>query len=255
MACGACDAPVATRVDDCSLWQAVRLGSDAVHRVPVDGPRPAPLSWAEPAETEEATPLFEPIATWGGLSGTDHYWSWSPRWEAAAGHALAHLLVASQGRPVKVPDGVATDVFQRALDALLPAAAPKRRAVLAGPELPSPGADADILLVPVHPRTGRTWTPEGPTASARLVPLPLGVWLSLVSPPPYLPVPASGRMPRDELRDDPLPLLPCRPFRVDRATFERTLVRLPAARRPWLRAILENLGHDTSPDLVQAVGP
>ncbi len=154
---------------------------------------------------------------------------------------------------MKVPDGVATAVFQRTLDALLPAAAPKRRAVLAGPELPSPDADADILLVPIHPRTGRTWTPEGPTASAYLVPLPLGVWLTLVSPPPYPPVPASGRMPRDELRDDPLPLLPRSPFWADRRTFERTLVRLPAVRSLWLRTILENLDHDTSPDLVQAV--
>lgn len=255
MACEACDSPVATRVDDCSLRQAVRLASDAVHRVPVDGTHPAPLSWTGLAETEEAMPLFEPIATWGGRSGTDHSWSWSPRWEAATGHAIAHLLVASEGQPVKVPDGVATVVFQRALDALLPTGAPERRAVLAGPELPSPDAEADILLVPVHPRTGRTWTPEHPTASARLVPLPLGAWLSLVSPAPSLPVPASGRMPRDELRDDPLPLLPCRPFRVDRPTFERTVVRLPAVRSPWLRTILENLDHDTSPDLVQAVGP
>ncbi|MFF7491654.1 hypothetical protein [Streptomyces rubiginosohelvolus] len=255
MVCEACDAPVATRVDDCSLWQAVRLGSDAVHRVPVDGTHPAPLSWAELVETEEATPLFELIATWGGRWGTSHYWSWSPRWEAAAGHALAHLLVASQGRPVEVPDGAATEVFQRALDVLLPAGAPKRRAALAGPELPWPEADADILLVPIHPRTGRTWTPEDPTASAHLVPLPLGVWLTLVSPLPYLPLPAAGRMPRDVLRDDPLPVLPHSPFWIDRRTFEHTLVRLPAVRSPWLRTILENLDRNASPDLVQAVAP
>ncbi|MGW4179488.1 hypothetical protein [Streptomyces rubiginosohelvolus] len=255
MVCEACDAPVATRVDDCSLWQAVRLGSDAVHRVPVDGTHPAPLSWAELVETEEATPLFEPIATWGGRWGTSHYWSWSPRWEAAAGHALAHLLVASQGRPVEVPDGAATEVFQRALDVLLPAGAPKRRAALAGPELPWREADADILLVPIHPRTGRTWTPEDPTASAHLVPLPLGVWLTLVSPLPYLPLPAAGRMPRDVLRDDPLPVLPLSPLWIDRRTFEHTLVRLPAVRSPWLRTILENLDRNASPDLVQAVAP
>ncbi|MET8646160.1 hypothetical protein ABZX69_26545 [Streptomyces sp. NPDC004074] len=249
MVCEACDLPVATRVDDCSLWQAVRLSSDAVHRVPVDGIHAAPLSWAELAQKGEKTPPFEPIAPWGGRSGSNHSWSWSPRWEAAAGHALAHLLVASQGQPVKVPGGLTTDVFQRALDALLPAGPPKRRAVLAGPGQPSPDADVDILLVPVHPQTGRTWTPAGPTASAYPVPLPLGVWLWLVSPQPYLPVPASGRIPHDVLRDDPLPPLPNYLFRADRKTFQHTLVRLPAVRSPWLRTVLENLTRGTSTDL------
>lgn len=56
MACEACDLPVATRVDDCSLWQAVRLSSDAVRRVPVDGVHAAPLSWAELTEKGESTP-------------------------------------------------------------------------------------------------------------------------------------------------------------------------------------------------------
>lgn len=132
MACESCDLPVAARVDDCSLWQMVRLDPDAVRRIPVDpggGAPAAPLSWAELVEQGEETPLFEPIATWGGPSGPGHYWSWSPRWEAAAGHALAHLLVASEGRPVEVPGGLAADVFQRALDVLLPAGAPKRREI------------------------------------------------------------------------------------------------------------------------------
>ncbi|HEY9332454.1 MAG TPA: hypothetical protein VIS09_30135 [Streptomyces sp.] len=250
MACETCGLPVATRVDDCSLWQAVRLSPDAVHRIPVDGTPVAPLSWTELAEQGEEIPLFEPIATWGGPLGPSHYWSWSPRWEAAAGHALAHLLVASRGEPVRVPDGTATDVFQRALDTLLPAGAPKRRAVLAGPGRPSPGADADILLVPIHPQTGRTWTPEGPAASLYLVPLPLGVWLWLVSPQRHLPVPASGRIPQDVLRDDPLPMLPHSLFRADRGTFEHTLVRLPAVRSPWLRTILEGRTHGMSTVLV-----
>lgn len=249
MACETCDLPVATRVDDCSLWQAVRLSPDAVHRVPVDGVHAAPLSWAELAEKGEKTPPFEPIATWGERLGSNPYWSWSPRWEAAAGQALAHLLVASQGQPVKIPGGLTADLFQRALDALLPAGPPKRRAVLAGPGQPSPDAGVDILLVPVHTQTAQTWTPASPTASAYLVPLPLGVWLWLVSPQPYLPVPASGRIPQDVLRDDPLPLLPNRLFRADRETFLHTLVRLPAVRRPWLRTIVENLTRNTSADL------
>ena len=245
MACEACDLPVATRVDDCSLWQVVRLSPDAVRRVPVDGIHAVPASWAELVENGEKTPPFEPIATWGGRSGSNHYWSWNPRWEAAAGHALAHLLVASQGHPVTVPGGLAADVFQRALDTLLPAGPPKRRAVLAGPGQPSPDAGVGILLVPVHPQTGQTWSPAGPTASAYLVPLPLGVWLWLVSPQPYLPVPASGRLPQDVLRDDPLPLLPNYLFRVDAGTFRHTLVRLPAVRSPWLSTIAENLTKGT----------
>ncbi|MCX5269510.1 hypothetical protein [Streptomyces sp. NBC_00199] len=249
MACEACDLSVANRVDDCSLWQAVWLSPDAVHRGPVDGIHAAPLSWAELAEKGERTPPFEPIATWGGRPGTNHYWSWNPQWEAAAGQALAHLLVASQGQPVTVPGGLTSVVFQRALDALLPSGPPKRRAVLAGPGQPFPDAGVDILLVPVHPQTGRTWTPAGPTASAHLVPLPLGVWLWLVLPQPYLPVPASGRIPQDVLRDDPLPLLPTHLFRADRGTFQHTLVRLPAVRSPWLRTILENLTQDASADL------
>ncbi|MFD0374294.1 hypothetical protein [Streptomyces sp. NPDC127112] len=249
MACQACGLPVATRVDDCSLWQMVRLGPDVVHRVPVDGVHAAPLSWAELAEKGEKTPPFEQIATWGGRLGPNHYWSWSPQWEAAAGHALAHLLIASEGQPVEVPDGLTADVFQRALDTLLPTGTLKRRAVLAGPGRPSPDAGVDILLVPVHPRTGRTWTPADPTTPACLVPLPLGVWLWLASPEPDLPVPASGRIAHDVLRDDPLPLLPHHPFRADRGTFHHTLVRLPAVRSPWLRTILENLTQSTSAGL------
>ncbi|MET9145256.1 hypothetical protein [Streptomyces sp. NPDC004042] len=246
MACETCGLPVATRIDDCSLWQAVRLSPDAVHRVPVDGVHAEPLSWAELTENGEMTPPFEPIATWGGRLGTGHYWSWSPQWEAAAGHTLAHLLVASQGQPVKVPDGLTTDVFQRALDTLLPAGTPKRRAVLAGPGRPAPDAGADILLVPVHPQTGQTWALAGPAATAYPVPLPLGVWLWLVCPQPYLPVTASGRMPQDVLRDDPLPMLPHQLFRPDRGTFQHTLVRLPAARSPRLRSVLENLKQGAS---------
>ncbi|MEU1696442.1 hypothetical protein [Streptomyces hirsutus] len=249
MVCEACDLPVATRVDDCSLWQAVRLSSDAVHRVLVDGVHAAPLSWAELAEKGESTPPFKPIATWGGRFGSGHYWSWSPQWEAAAGQALAHLLAASQGQPVKVSNDLTADVFQRALDALLPVGPPTRHAVLAGPGRPSPDAGVDIFLVPVHPQTGQTWAPAGPAAAACLVPLPLGVWLWLVSPQPYLPVPASGGIPQDVLHDDPLPPRPHYLFRADRGTFQHTLVRLPAVRSSWMRTILENLTQDRLADL------
>lgn len=138
MACEKCGLPVASRIDDCSLWQAVWLAPKAVRRIRVDGGDSAPLSRAELLEEGMCTPPFEPVATWGSRLGPNHFWSWSPQWEAAAGRALAHLLAASEGRRVTVPDGLSKEVFQRALDALLPAGPPARRAVLAGPGQPTP---------------------------------------------------------------------------------------------------------------------
>ncbi|WP_328491564.1 hypothetical protein OHS59_01615 [Streptomyces sp. NBC_00414] len=240
MACATCGLPVASRIDDCSLWQAVWLAPNAVRRHRVDDADTVPLSWAELPAEGKGTPPFEPVDRWGSRVGPDHWWSWSPQWEAAAGRALAHLLVASEGRPVTVPDGLTAEVFQRALDALLPAGPPARRAILAGPGQDAPDTDADILLVPVHPQTGKTWTPAGPAASAYPVPLPFGVWLWLALPEQYLPVPASGGMPDGVLRDDPPAPHPGHLFRTDPEAFRHTLVRLPAVRSPWLREILEN---------------
>ena len=239
MACESCGLAVASRIDDCSLWQAVWLAPNAVRRrLLVDADDDAPLPWGELAVEGKGTPPFEPITRWGSRAGSNHWWSWSPRWEAAAGRALAHLLVASEGRSVTVPDGLISEVFQRALDALLPGGLPARRAVLAGPGLPAPDADADILLVPDHPQTGETWTHTGP---AYAVPLPYGVWLWLASPEPGLPNPASGGMPHGVLRDNPPTPRPGYLFRADSGAFQHTLVRLPASGSPWLREILENL--------------
>ncbi|MEU1075156.1 MULTISPECIES: hypothetical protein [unclassified Streptomyces] len=241
MACAACGLPVASRIDDCSLWQAAWLAPNAVRRILLDGADSVPLTWTELLQAENPTPAFEPIATWGARRGRNHFWSWSPQWEAAAGRALAHLLAASQDAPVTVPDGLSKEVFQRALDALLPAGPPARRAVLAGPGRPVPDTGADIVLVPTHPQTGQTWTPAGPAASACPVPLPFGVWLELAFPKPHLSIPASGGMPDGVLRDDPPPPRPGYLFRADPGAFQRTLVRLPAVRSPWLREILDNL--------------
>ncbi|EFL12894.1 hypothetical protein [Streptomyces sp. C] len=244
MACEACGLPVASRIDDCSLWQAVWFAPDAVHRLPVapaDDAESDVSSWAELLEEGRATPPVEPITSWASLRGLDHWWSWSPRWEAAAGRALAHLLAAADGRPVTVPGGLAAEVFQRALDALLPAAGPARRAVLAGPGLPAPDADADMVLVPTHPQTGVPWSPAGPAASAYRVPLPFGVWKWMAFPERQLGLPASGTMPDGVLRDDPPAPRPDHLFRADAGTFHHTLVRLLAARGPRLREILDNL--------------
>lgn len=240
MACEACGLPVASRIDDCSLWQAVWLAPDAVRRLPVDTADTAMLSWAELLVEGKGTPPIEPISRWGSLRGLDHWWSWSPQWEAAAGRALAHLLAASDGQPVAVPHGLIAAVFQHALDALLPAGPPARRAVLAGPGLPDPDPEADIVLVPTHPQTGEPWSPA---ASAYPVPLPFGMWMWMAFPEPDLRLPASGTMPDGVLRDDPPGPRPHHPFRADPGTFQHTLVRLPAVRSPWLREILENLTH------------
>ncbi|MET9223354.1 hypothetical protein ABZX65_31985 [Streptomyces sp. NPDC003300] len=237
MVCEVCGLPVATRIDDCSLWQAVWLAPDAVRRVRVDGDDAVPLSWGELAAHGRSTPPVVPITAWGSSSGLYHRWSWNPQWEAAAGRALAHLLVASGGRTVALPNGLARDVFQRALDTLLPAGPAALRADFAGPGLS--GADADILFVPTHPQTGEIWSPD---ASAQCVPLPFGVWLSLALPEPApLPLIASGVMPDGVLRDEPLAPHPGTPFRIDQNAFEYALVRLPAVRRPWLRRILDHL--------------
>jgi hypothetical protein len=145
------------------------------------------------------------------------------------------------GRPVTVQEGLAEEVFQRAMDALLPVGPPMQGAVLAGPGQPAPDTDADILFVPIHPQTGPIWSPPGSAASAYRVPLPFGVWRWMICPEPHLPTLASGVMPDGVLRDDPPAPRPRQLFRADSGTFQRTLVRLPAARAPWLRQILENL--------------
>jgi hypothetical protein len=245
MACLACGLPVATRIDDCSLWQAVWLAPGSVRRVLVDEAGAAPLSWEELLDEGKGTPPFEPIAAWGAQGGSRCRWSWSPQWEAAAGRALAHLLAASGGQPLDVPGGLAADVFQRALDALLPVGPPEQRAALAGPRQP-PEADAGTLLVPAHPQTGQAWAPAGLAASACLVPLPLGVWLWMASPQPQL---VADRIPRDMGGDDPPLQCPDRPFTADPEAFRHALVRLPAVRSPWLRSILENLTHHTAAGL------
>jgi hypothetical protein len=63
MACLACGLPVASRIDDCSLWQAVWLAPRSVRRVPVGDADAALLTWEELLEEGKSTPPFEPIAT------------------------------------------------------------------------------------------------------------------------------------------------------------------------------------------------
>ncbi|MCB5163923.1 hypothetical protein LG634_03610 [Streptomyces bambusae] len=255
MACAACGVPVATRIDDCSLWQAVWLEPTAVRGLPVEGAEAAPLTWAEVLAAGERVPPYGPVVSWGDRPRPATWWSaWSPQWEAAAGRALAHLLVASGGQPVAVPDGLAAEVFQPALDALLPTGPATRHAVLAGPDLPVPGAGADVLLVPTHPQTGETWAPAAAHTCAYRVPLPFGVWFALAFPQADLPDLPAGRLPAGVSRDEDQPLAPPRPhhpFQVDFGILQQTLVRLPAVRRPWLRDILDDTRRHTSAGMIQ----
>ena len=229
LACARCGRPVATRIDDCSLWQAVWLAPDAVRRLPVDGPAPRTVGWETLAEECEGTPPIEPPGVW------------SPLWEAAVGEALAHLLAASEGAPVAVPDGLAADTFGRALDALLPPGPPARSAVLAGPGLPVPDPAPDLVVVPRHPQTGEVWQPPGGTGNRPVVPLAADVWVHLAfhRERPLLPV--TGGLPDGVLRDDPPPMRPWGPFCPDSGVFLNTLARLPAVRRPWLRRIYDRV--------------
>ncbi|MGC0417962.1 hypothetical protein [Embleya sp. AB8] len=225
LACERCGRAVAARVDDCSVWQAVRLAPDAVLRRPVDGPTRPALDWETFARE------------WPGRPPLDQSGRWDLRWEAAAGVALAHLVVASAGAPVTVPDGLVAATFRRALDRLLPPGPPAKHAALAGPGLPAPDPVLDIALVPIHPYTGETWQPPGGTVSA--VPVSADVWVHLAFPHERLPLPATGGFPAGVLRDDPLPLHPWGWFRPDPDEFRRTLARLPVVREPWLRRIYD----------------
>ncbi|MEU7110927.1 hypothetical protein [Streptomyces sp. NPDC046182] len=220
LACERCGLAVAARVDDCSLWQAVWFEPDAVRRVPTARTAPPVTTGARP-----------PIEPGGG---------WSPQWEAAAGAALAHLLVASRGEPVALPDGLAGAMFARASAALLPSGPAVRSVGLAGPGLPA--SSVDIALVPRHPRTGEPWQPGGGTVA---VPLESSVWAYLALPGETSPLPVSGTLPEGVLRDDyPLPAHPWRVFRPDRHVFLDALARLPEVRLPWLRSLYDRVSAD-----------
>ncbi|MFJ9825367.1 hypothetical protein ACIRSU_13495 [Streptomyces sp. NPDC101160] len=209
MACAACLLPVGSREDDCGLWSAVWFEPHAVRRVSTGAPAPV-------RESERLSPI-------------DPRGGWNPRWEAAAGAALAHLLAASGGGPLTLPGGLVTQVFGPAVKTLLPAEGPVRRVGLAGPGVQADGLD--IALVPYG-------TP--PPGDVAAVPLADGAWAWLALPGETRPIPASGTLPGGVLRDDyPLPDHPWRVLRPDRGAFLYTLARLPGVRSPWLRALYD----------------
>ncbi|MEH0827443.1 MULTISPECIES: hypothetical protein [unclassified Micromonospora] len=225
LACARCGLPVATRIDDCSLWQAVWLDPRAVHRVTGDVCPRQPVGWEALREERPGIPPVEPPG------------QWSPLWEAAVAAALARLLAVSAGARVIVPDGLVADTFRRALDQLLPPGPPARTLALVGPGLPA--VSTGIALVPQHPQTGGHWASSG--AAGAVVPLSWDVWTYLAFHHDRRPVPGAGTMPDDARRDDPPPLTPSGPFRPASDVFLSTLARLPEVRQPWLREIYDHV--------------
>ncbi|MGW9373280.1 hypothetical protein ACWGVR_25030 [Streptomyces xanthophaeus] len=227
LACEGCGRAVATRMDDCGLWQAVWLEPGAVRRVPGGLPAEPPPGWDDLLKEPYAVPPVEPDG------------SWSRRWEAAVAVALAHLVVAADAAPVTLPDGPVAELLGGAVAAALPSVRscglPARSVGLAGPGIGVPRPAPDILLVPRHPVTGHPWRP--PSGEAALVPLDTGVWAHLALPGETSPLPVSGTLPEGVLRDDyPLPRYPAYGFRPHHRAFGATLARLPEVRRPRLRA-------------------
>ncbi len=223
LACEGCGRPVATRMDDCGLWQTVWLEPDAVRRVPSGLPAVPVPDWDE---LDLRTCAVAPVE----LDG-----SRSRRWEAAVPVALAHLVVACEGRPVELPGPLAGLVGDTVAD-YLPAGPPVLTARLAGPGRPvPPSGTGEVLLVPRHPVTGEPWRP--PHGTAPVVPLDIGVWAHLVLPAETSPRPATGTLPEGVLRDDyVVPPHRWRGFYPHDRAFSDTLAHLPDIRRPELRA-------------------
>ncbi|MFF3611837.1 hypothetical protein [Streptomyces sp. NPDC002580] len=229
LACEGCGRAVATRMDDCGMWQTVWLEPDAVVRRSSGLPAGPPRGWDDLERAEHRVPPVEPDG------------SWSRRWEAAVGVALAHLVVATEGGPVTLPAGPVAELLGHAVGRYLPAGPGARSVRLAGPGTHPPRPRPDVLLVPRHPRTGAPWRPPGDAGA--VVPLDSGVWAYLARPGETSPMPASGVLPKGVLRDDyPLPPRPWCPLRPHHGAFECTLTGLPAVRSFRLRRYSDEYG-------------
>ncbi|MFE4975664.1 hypothetical protein ACFRAR_26625 [Kitasatospora sp. NPDC056651] len=222
LACEGCGRAVATRMDDCGLWQTVWLEPSAVVRRPSGLPAAPPPDWDDLLRAEHRVPPVEPDG------------SWSRRWEAAVGVALAHLVAATENRPVTLPAGPVAELLGHAVGRYLPDGPGARSVGLAGPGIRELLPRPDVLLVPRHPLTGAPWRPSDDEAA--VVPLDSGVWAYIAHPGETSPMPSTGVLPWGVLRDDyPLPPHPPYPLTAHRHAFRDTLVRLPAIRSPRLR--------------------
>ncbi|MFJ4467722.1 hypothetical protein ACIP2X_09655 [Streptomyces sp. NPDC089424] len=222
LACQGCERAVATRTDDCGMWQTVWLEPDAVTRRPSGLPAAPPPDWDDLEHAEHRVPPVEPDG------------SWSRRREAAVGVALAHLVAATEDRPVSLLAGPLDDLLGHAVGRHLPAGSGARSVGLAGPGIRPRRPRPDILLVPRHPLTGASWREPG--FEGPVVPLDSGVWAYLAHPGETSPMPATGSLPEGVLHDDyPLPPRPWYLLTPHRHAFDDTLIGLPAVRSPRLR--------------------
>ncbi|MER7174074.1 hypothetical protein [Streptomyces mesophilus] len=222
LACQGCGQPVATRMDDCGMWQTVWLEPGSVVRR-ASGLPPGPAqAWSDLERPEHRVPPIDPDG------------SWSRRWEAAVGVALAHLVAVTEARPVSLPIGPVSELLGHAVGRYLPAGPDARSLALGGPGLLPPRSRPDVLVVPRHPLTGAPWHPPGDDGA--VVPLDSGVWAYLAHPRGETsPMPATGVIPKGVLRDDySLPSRPWHPLRANADAFVGTLVRLPAIQGPRL---------------------
>ncbi|MFD4554343.1 hypothetical protein ACFWP5_08435 [Streptomyces sp. NPDC058469] len=234
LACERCERAVATRLDDCGMWQTVWLEPNAVVRRPSGLAAGPPPDWDDLERTEHRVPPIE-------LDG-----SWSRRWEAAVGVALAHLVAVTEDRPVNLPAGPLAGLLGHAVGRYLAGGPGARSLDLAGPGIQLPRPRPDVLLVPRHPLTGASWRQPGHEGA--VVPLDSGVWAYLAHPGETSPMPATGGLPEGVLRDDyPLPLRPWRPLTPHHRAFEDTLVRLPAVRAPRLGRYRDAYSRPVSP--------
>ncbi|GGR98645.1 hypothetical protein GCM10010169_49040 [Micromonospora fulviviridis] len=154
----------------------------------------------------------------------------APEWKATAASALAHMLAASGGDPVAIPDHQVAEVFRPTLDRLVGAGSTgqERTLVLAGPGIPH--ADGDLALIPEHPQTGELWPVTPPMMP---VPLAWDAWRHLAFDRAPKPVGRSVPIPPDALPA----LLPNHRFEPDGEIFLNVLPRLPQVKQPRLRAI------------------
>jgi hypothetical protein len=220
MVCDTCGTPVAIRIDDCGLRQAIWL-DPLTTRMIDDGPGPHPvLDWADLIDQRPGIPPSEP----GG--------GWNPMWAGAAASALAYLLAASGGDPMVIPDHQVAEVFRPTLDRLVgPASRGSQRALVpAGPGLRDP--DGDFALIPQHPQTGELWPVAPPV---KPVPLAWDAWRYLAFHRAPKPVGRSVSVPPEALPAQ----LPGYRFEPDGQIFLSVLARLPEVRQPRLRAIYE----------------
>ncbi|QKW23586.1 hypothetical protein HUT16_34845 [Kitasatospora sp. NA04385] len=230
LSCAACLRPVGSRDDECSFWQAVWLDPGAVRAVPAGPDRP-PAGWAELVH-DRSGPL--PVSEWG---------RWDERCEQETTLALAHLIAAADGHPVRIEHGHAAELLGPQLARhLRTATGPAKRCTLHGPDLPPTGLRPDLALVPLHPHTGEVWpAPPG----ARAVPLHVEVWRHLAFHDDRPAVRIGHRLRAELARDDPQP--PSRGYWLwtDTRLLHDTLARLPAVRGPAFRATPDALSRDS----------